>query len=506
VWSGHTADSARQNARVSRSAPGDLLVGIDVGTTTTKVVLAALEHGRVRELRTAVGVTPARAEELVDLLAHLCRDVVGESGTDVVAVGVASMAETGVPVDAAGAPLTPLLRWDAGLGADDAARLSGLSPEVFAATGVRLSDKTPLTTWGWLRRERPDAWSRMACWLGAADVVVHALTGRSVTDHTLAGRTGGYRLPARDQAPPDGFDADLLALVGMIPERLPHVAGPEEIAGTITAAAAVRWRLRPGTPVVVGGHDHQVAAWAAGVRASGDVADSLGTAEAVLTVLAGRPDPEAVRTQGMSLVRTVAGDHDAVVAGSSSAGARLRSWLDGTDDPDAVLDAATRDRDTDPRPTGAAATPYLRGRQAPAPDHAARPGEPPSSWPPERRLRAVVEGICYQSRWMIDAHRAAPAPRRVTVIAGSRLPRLWTDVLTDVLPWSLARASASEPVATGAALLAAARAGVLDLEDPLRRAPVLADAAVPPPNGDPHAAAFARFVREAETGTAAPSQ
>lgn len=491
---------------VSRSAQGDLVVGIDVGTTTTKVVLVAVENDRARELRCAVEGTPARAEELVDLLAHLCRGLVDESGRDVVAVGVASMAETGVPIDSVGAPLSELLRWDAGLGADDAVRLAGLAPEIFAATGVRLSAKTPLATWGWLHRERPDAWSRMACWLGAADLVVHALTGRGVTDHTLAGRTGGYRLPAPDQAPPDAFDPDLMELVGMAPDRLPHVAGPHEIAGTITSAAAGRWRLRPGTPVVVGGHDHQVAAWAAGVRASGDVADSLGTAEAVLSVLPERPDPEWVRSQGMSLVRTVAGDHDAVVAGSSSAGARLRSWLDVIDDPDAVLDAAARDRDTDPRPTGAPAPPYLRGRQAPAPDPAARPGAPPSSWPPERRLRAVVEGICYQSRWMIDAHGGVPGPRRVTVVAGSRLPRVWTDVLADVLPWSVARATASEPVATGAALLAAARAGVLEVAEPLRRAPVLAGTAMPPASGDPHAAAFAHFVREAATGSAAPSR
>src|SRR5690606_7548047 len=102
---------------------------------------------------------------------------------------------------------------------------------------------------------------------------------------------------------------------------------PDTPAAYVSASAASRTGLPVGLPVVVAGHDHQVAAWAAGARAPGDVADSLGTAEAVLSVLARRPEPETIRQQGMSLVRTVGGAADAVVAGSSSAGAMLADWL-----------------------------------------------------------------------------------------------------------------------------------------------------------------------------------
>lgn len=479
------------------------VLGIDVGTSTTKVVLADIAADDVRELVVRVGDTPATAVALLALVARLCRDAVGEQGSEIAAVGIASMAETGVPVAADGAALTELLRWDAGHGAADAARMSALAPEIFAATGVRLSAKTPLATWAWLRRERPEVLSRMAHWLGTTDLVAHALTAEADTDHTLAGRTGGYRMPQPDRPMATSFDADLLALVGLDPEHLPRVAAPDGVTAP-TSAASARFGIPPGTPVVIAGHDHQVAAWAAGVRQPGDVADSLGTAEAVLTVLPARPDPESVRTQGMSLVLTIGGSHDALVAGNGSAGGMLAHWLSTL--PPAARDAALADgapdRDRDPRPTGAPVAPYRHGRQTPDPDPSARAGAPPSDWPPHRQVRAVIEGMSYQSRWMIRTHAAmGRPPQRVVLVAGERIPRLWSRTLTDVLPWPVALATAAEPVATGAALLAAVRSGLLGpARDLLDRAPVLAAAASAAPPADPHRVPFERFVDAARRG------
>ena len=474
-------------------------LGIDVGSTTTKVVLADVSAGGVAELAVRVGNTPRDAPSLLALIARLCRDAIEGPGSEIAVVGIASMAETGMPVDAHGEPLTELLRWDAGHGAAEAARMAGLAPAVFAATGVRLSAKSPLATWAWLRRDRREVWSRMERWMGAADLVAHALTGDPITDHTLAGRTGGYRLPAADRGLSTSFDVDLLALVGLDPDRLPRVAAPDAVAARSSALGSEAFGLAPGTPVIIAGHDHQVAAWAAGVRAPGDVADSLGTAEAVLTVLPARPDPESVRTQGMSLVRTIGGDHDGLVSGNGSSGGMLAHWLQSIE-PDLrapALEAAERDRAKHPAPTGAPVAPYLRGRQTPDPDPNAQPGLPPSAWPNERQARAVTEGICYQSRWMIQSHAdLGERPATVVQISGSRLPRVWTDTLRDVMPWPVAPSSAAEPVATGAALLAAVRAGLLGpVQDQLARAPVLAAPTLPPPDGDPHGPAFRTFVR-----------
>ncbi|WP_156250500.1 FGGY-family carbohydrate kinase [Pseudactinotalea terrae] len=470
-----------------------LALGIDIGSSTTKVVLVEIDGGHLCEVASSASVTPGDVPGLVDVIARRCRQLVGP-GITVAAVGVASMAETGAAIGADGEALTDLLRWDAGLGAEDAAAMADLAPAVFARSGVRLSAKTPLTTWRWLARERPEVWARMACWLSVADVVAHALTGERVTDHTLAGRTGGYRLAAPGEPPTSVFDGELLALAGLEPTRLPRVAGPYESAGRVTAAAAARTGLTEGVPVVVAGHDHQVASWAAGMREPGDVADSLGTAEAVLSVVGERPVLEDVRRQGMSLVRSVGGVHDALLAGTSSAGAMLQHWLSTIpeDHREDVLTRAASSLAEAPGPTGAAVEPYLRGRQTPRPDPHARPGNPPAHWSWEEQARAVVEGICYQARWMIESQGD---PRRVAVIGGGRLPELWTALKRASLPWPISLVRAGEPVATGAALLALVRSG--HLGDPavaIRTAPTLDVVPQPMPVGDPHGRSYAAFL------------
>jgi len=194
----------------------------------------------------------------------------------------------------------------------------------------------------------------------------------------------------------------------------------------------------------VAGHDHQVGAWAAGVRGPGAVADSLGTAESLIRPTPW-PAPEAVAAQGMSLVRTVGG-HPALVAGSPAAGAVLDTWY---------AEHAGRDADRDvsvpATPTGRPIRPYPRGRQCPRPDPTATLVVPDGA-----DAASVYEGLALHTRWMYQAQSelalAGAAAPEVTVIGGHRR---WVEFLAAVLPVPVRWVEAREPVATGAALLAA---------------------------------------------------
>lgn len=447
--------------------PERLAVGVDVGSTHVKAALVDLAGAAPP--RVAVAPTPAGADALVAVVERLLREVTAD-GARPGAVGVASMAESGVPLDLGRRPLTDLLRWDGARGGGQAAELRrDLGAEaLLAATGVRLAPKTPLATWRWLAAEHPAVLARTARWAGAADLVVLALTGRLVTDHTLAGRTGAYRLPGPGEALPVAFDPELLAVAGLAPHVLPVVARPGAAAGTVTQAAAGRTGLPAGVPVVVAGHDHAVGAWACGVRTPGRAADSLGTAEAVLTVLAPgrRPPPAALLAAGMSLARTVSGDHDAVVAGFPTAGSLLARWAAARGGA-GLAPAPGRD------PTGLLVLPYPQGRTCPAPDPEARlrlldeAGQAHPGWPPADRAalwdRALLEGLALHARWMLDAQAGlAGAPVGGLTVVGGAAGALapWVRAKADATPTGVRATSAAEPVATGAALLAAARTGL----------------------------------------------
>jgi sugar (pentulose or hexulose) kinase len=470
-------------------------VGIDLGTTNTKVALVDADSGRVLAVASAPTPEPAYLAEVLRRLLRLVLDGAPAPG----AVGIASMAETGVPLDASGAPLGGWLRWDghrARAEADELARRLGWA-ELVAATGVRPSAKVPLATWAWLRARRPDTWSAMARWAGAADLAGYLLTGRLATDHTLAGRTMAYRLPAPGDAVPDGFDAALLAEVGLRPEQLPDVV-PGGVSGRV---ADPMFGLRPGTPVVIAGHDHAVGAYAAGVREPGDVADSLGTAEAILT-LAAAPDPVEVGRAGMSAVVTVGGAR-AILAGSSSAGALVQWWLAHESGGVAADELLASALDVD-GPTDVLVLPYLAGRQTPHPDATAqlrvigRAGQSPAYL-----ARAMLEGLSLHARWIAqEQFRLAGLDEpSITVLgAPAATNTAWLQIKAQVMPWPLQAVTVAEPVAAGAALLAAERAGragliadragLIAASPPLERRPVAS-------TGPGYDRSFARFVAAA---------
>lgn len=444
-----------------------LVVGIDLGTTNTKVALVAIGPERVRLRAVATAHTPEPGS-LEDTLRALLRRVLDGSPTPE-AVGVASMAETGVPLDASGQPLGGWLRWDGHRAVDQAQLLSQRLgwTELVAATGVRPSAKVPLASWAWLRTHRPDAWSAMVSWSGAADLACLLLTGRLATDHTLAGRSMAYRLPAASGVLPPAFDADLCAEVGLRVDQLPAVVPPTEVAGHVGTAFA-DCGLRVGTPVVVAGHDHAVGAFAAGVREPGEVADSIGTAEAIIAVTQAPVDPVRVARAGMSTVVTVAGDRAAILAGSSSAGAVIGWWLEhqsgglGPAELFAQVDAL------DDTPSEIIVLPYLSGRQTPEPDPTAelRVLGRRAEHTPAQLARAMLEGLCLQARWMLQTQAQIagfdPTTAPVTVLGGAIAANAaWLRIKADVLGSPLRVVTAAEPVAAGAALVAAIRAGLI---------------------------------------------
>lgn len=516
-----------QTAAVSRL----LGLGIDVGTTNTKVALVAVPRsaadGAVALLAVASAPTPepaaldgvlrGLAARALTTAAHAATGTEGRPATDPapLAVGVASMAETGVPLDADGRPVGPWLRWDGQRAAAEATALADRlgATALFEATGVRPSAKVPLATLAWLAAHDPGRRAALARWAGVADLAALHLTGDLVTDHTLAGRSMAYRLPPVGAALPAAFDAGLLAEVGLRPEHLPRVAAPDAAAGVVRPGPWVAAGLRAGTPVAVAGHDHAVGAWAAGVRDPGSTADSIGTAEAVCTVLAADPVRADVARAGMSLVRTVAG-RPALLAGSSSAGAMVRWWLEheaGGRTPDDLFAAvaALPDGGRPDRVAGPVVLPYVAGRQTPEPDPAARVrvvGDRAAD-DPVLLAAAMVDGLALQARWMLDAQLALGAaadpslrPDRLVVLGGpASRNAAWMRAKAELSPVPVRLVDCAEPVAAGAALLALHRAGLLDPDDPpvLPALPGLPGGG-PLPGPHPDAdAALARFVRAA---------
>lgn len=259
----------------------ELLLGLDVGTTSSKAAVITLDgeevaHGRAPMpwQRVPSGAEIDPAEFVASAIAAATEALADAPDGRVLAVGVASMAETGALLDRAGHPVVPAIAWhdDRGAAEVDALR-EELGADAFSTrTGLAPRPEPSLVKYRWLRAHAPEATARGVRWLSVGEWVVRGLGGEEIGERSLASRTGWLDVhtgdPWAEALDWAGAPRDLL--------RTPDVAG--------TPAGAVGDALpgARGAVLCVGGHDHLSAAVGAGAVGDGDVLDSCGTAEAFI--------------------------------------------------------------------------------------------------------------------------------------------------------------------------------------------------------------------------------
>lgn len=474
-----------------RRADRSLLIGLDVGSTAVKAALVrfdgSIEHvaRRPTPYRSLAGGSGAHDP---DALLGAAEAVVAECAAaaaqrPVAGLGIASMAEAGVPLGRGGRPLGEIIPWFDPRSASDAEALAReVGPEaLFAATGLRAEAKSTLAKLRWLGRHRPATIRRATAWAGVAELVGLAFGGGLATNASLACRTLAFDVRA------GAWDAGLLGLAGFDPERMPRVVPLGWPVGGLLAPVARRLGLRAGLPVAIAGHDHLVGALGAGVARPGQALDSLGSAEACLLVTAEPLLRDELRREGFSVGRHPLDGRSYVLGGLQASGALVEWFVDaflpGPAAPDeryarflATVGAA---RST---PTGLVVLPYLRGRTAPAPDREARlvvAGLGPADGLPDVAL-ALLEGTAFAARWLLEALERTAGTRLGTVrlIGGGTRNPAWLRTKTAVSTWPSELVEADEAVCLGAALVGGIAGGVfaspaaaLRSAAPIRRLP-----------------------------------
>lgn len=454
----------------------NILIGLDVGTTNTKAVAFAAESGRV--VAEASRPTPyvtvrippnGRAAREIDSEA-LWEGVVGclqEIGprlpaTSVVrGVGVASMAEAGVPLDSAGRPLARIIPWNDPRTQPQLAEVLAQVDEdrLYRITGQAQRYVYSLFKLIWIRQHIPDVFARLHRWLSVADYIAYRLTGNTVTDLSLASRTMLFDQRAVDWSP------ELLALAGLRAEQLPTALPAGRPVGEVTQLAAERTGLPTGIAVAIGGHDHLCGAFAAGVDGPGQIADSIGTAESVVLPVPEFCDDTRFAHRRICCYHYVVPGLYAVQAGMANSGGGLewiarQTFADLADPVAAALEAATR---VMVGADGLLYYPYLGGNGAPVGDENIS-GCLLGLRPTHERghlVRAVLEGIAFGIRDGLEVIAeiiGTPAEPLRAFGGGSRSP-FWLQLRADVLGKPIQSVEVVEAVALGAALLAGVAAG-----------------------------------------------
>jgi sugar (pentulose or hexulose) kinase len=271
-----------------------LLVGLDVGTTSSKAVVfdvdgtARSEGSASTPWQTSPHGVELDASALAESAAQALREALSRAPEgQVLALGVTSMAESGVLLDRSGSPVAPVIAWHDTRDDEQVRRLAeDVGADRFArATGLPFRGQWSLTKHRWLLDHHPGS-RRAVRRLNVAEWVVRALGGDEAAEQSLASRTGWLDLSTRTWWP------ETMDWSGASASLMPPLVTAGTPLGAVTERAGLE-RLR-GAVLTVAGHDHQAATVGAGAHGAGAELDSCGTAEALVRTIPAGLAPDAV--------------------------------------------------------------------------------------------------------------------------------------------------------------------------------------------------------------------
>ena len=445
------------------------VIGADLGTSSMKALLVTLDGTVLAEATREYPMHHDRpgwndndpgdwASAFTGCVRHLAQ-AAGEHGVRVAAVGLVGQRDPFVLLDRHGVPTTASISWT-----DQRSRSQ--TRRVRKAVGsdrlIEIGGARPITGLGlgnllWTRENLPAAWAATSRVTSPKDYVLGAVAGVRGTDWTTPSRSMAYDCAGRH------WSEEILNAVAVPGELFDEVRyAPWDPCADVDPGWGTGLGLGRGVVLAAGGSDDEAAALGGGAVEPGQVCLSTGTCTEWLAVLDGyRPDPAG---HGDTAPHVLPGSRFVREVSIDSAGTSLRWFrnelcgdLAGYDE---VIDLAMQ---APPGADGLRFFPFVAGAER-APyyqENASGVFFGITSHHSRAHLaRAILEGVAFLYPRTRELLAAPPSAEPLTMVDGEAASPAWTQLKADVLGEPIRVTTVLSASAMGAAILAAASAGL----------------------------------------------
>ncbi len=260
---------------------GSGIITIDIGTTSMRAILYDAEGRQLAMSRRdnqpeyfQDGRVEQDAGTWESILAEVLSDCSGAAlaqNLRVEGISLTAARSSVIPVDADGTALHPAIMWQDLRTEAMCREMSVHDPELYRICGMRVTPVMSAVKMKWFREKRPDIHARTWKMVGIHDYVLALLTGRFVTDPSLASRTNLLNLEKLD------WDDRLVELFGVPRGMLCDMIPTGSLVGGLLPGLAARTGLPAGLPVINAGGDQQCAALGLGLIAEDRIVANTGT-------------------------------------------------------------------------------------------------------------------------------------------------------------------------------------------------------------------------------------
>lgn len=443
-------------------AGGDVILGLDVGTTAAKASLFSLD-GTLRTTASReyplLGPRPGWHVQEPDAIAEGVLGALAEAVAQVepqriLGISISTAMHGLLGLDADLRPVTELLTWADSRASLQAEQLNAhaTGPRLHFTSGTPTHPMSPLVKLRWFGDHDPDLLRAVPHWIGLKDWILVILTGQVATELSTASGSGMLDMETRDWNP-EAFE-----VAGIRPDQLPRLHDTTDILPLAADAARVIG-LPAGLPVVVGAGDGPLGNLGTGAMEVGKAGLSIGTSGALRMVMRAPAVVSGLFCYALTGDVWVAG-------GAVSNGGMVQRWLtetfapEGADDAEACRRAEFIASGSD----GLVCIPYLVSERASLWDseirgaflHVRRPHTP------DHFIRAGVEGVAFQLWTILRRLRMIARVEEIRATGGVFRSALWRDVVAGVLNRPLIVTGSAEGSGLGAAILGAKALGVVD--------------------------------------------
>jgi xylulokinase len=460
-------------------------LAVDLGSGALKVGSLSLDGRLHRHAQSAIeterspgGGAVQDASAWWDAVRELSREVLaGIPVEHVAAVSCTGQWASTIPVDDRGEPVGRCITWFDTRGARYSREvvggpLLGYSPRALL-TWVRHTAGVPSPFGGdpvshmlQIERDLPEVASAARWYMEPVDYLTMRFTGRPAATHaSMSGAwlTDNRRLDRLE------YDQTLLRMAGIDGSKLPPLVATGSVVGTVRPEVAAELGIDPGAQVVTGTPDLHSAAVGTGAVELGQPHLTISTTSWISLPFAKK------KTDAMHSIATVPGldSSSYLVANNHEAAGLCLSWLRDsfhTGEPASFGRLTELAAVSPPGSGGAIFTPWIAGERSPVDDRHARGGWHNLSVETGNAdlIRAVLEGVAYNSRWLNGAVEGFAGARldSFRIFGGGAVSDLWCQIHADVMNRTIERVA--EPLHTnlrGAALLAALALGAVRREE-----------------------------------------